>query len=30
MDRLAAEVAALDRTDKAAAMTKLLEHLKQG
>jgi CarD family transcriptional regulator len=30
MDRLAAEVAALDRTDKNAAMTKLLEHLKQG
>jgi CarD family transcriptional regulator len=30
MDRLAAEVAALDQTDKAAAMTKLLEHLKQG
>ena len=30
MDRLAAEVAAIDRTDKAAAMTKLLDHLKQG
>ncbi|EHM02893.1 CarD-like protein, partial [Acetobacteraceae bacterium AT-5844] len=30
MDRLAAEVAALDRTDKAAAMDKLLEYLKQG
>lgn len=30
MDRLAAEVAALDGTDKSAAMTKLLEHLKQG
>lgn len=30
MDRLAAEVAAIDRTDKNAAMDKLLEHLKQG
>lgn len=30
MDRLAAEVAALDRTDKNAAMNKLLDHLKQG
>jgi CarD family transcriptional regulator len=30
MDRLAAEVAALDRTDKNTAMNKLLEHLKQG
>jgi CarD family transcriptional regulator len=29
MDRLAAEVAALDGTDKNAAMTKLLDHLKQ-
>ncbi|MBC9205915.1 CarD family transcriptional regulator [Roseomonas aerophila] len=30
MDRLAAEVAALDRTDKTAAMNKLLDYLKQG
>ncbi|WBV44099.1 CarD family transcriptional regulator [Pseudoroseomonas cervicalis] len=30
MDRLAAEVAAIDGTDKNGAMTKLLEHLKQG
>lgn len=30
MDRLAAEVAAIDGTDKNAAMNKLLEHLKQG
>jgi len=30
MDRLAAEVAALDNTDKNTAMNKLLEHLKQG
>ncbi|WP_235913911.1 CarD family transcriptional regulator [Teichococcus coralli] len=30
MDRLAAEVAALDQTDKNTAMNKLLEHLKQG
>jgi CarD family transcriptional regulator len=29
MDRLAAEVGALDRTDKNTAMAKLLEHLKQ-
>ncbi|MDB5372379.1 MAG: Transcriptional regulator, CarD family, partial [Belnapia sp.] len=28
MDRLAAELAAIDRTDKAQATTKLLEHLK--
>ena len=30
MDRLATEVAAIDRTDKVAATEKLLEHLKQG
>ncbi len=30
MDRLAAEVGAIDRTDKVAAMNKLLEYLKQG
>ncbi|MBL6455353.1 CarD family transcriptional regulator [Belnapia sp. T6] len=30
MDRLAAELAAIDRTDKAAATTKLLDHLKAG
>ena len=30
MDRLATEVAAIDRTDKAAAMEKLLNHLKAG
>lgn len=30
MDRLAAEVAAIDGTDKNAAMNKLLDHLKQG
>ncbi|TDG21660.1 CarD family transcriptional regulator [Paracraurococcus ruber] len=30
MDRLAAELAAIDRTDKAAATEKLLQHLKQG
>ena len=30
MDRLAAELAAIDRTDKAAATEKLLQHLKAG
>ncbi|TCZ63082.1 CarD family transcriptional regulator [Roseicella aquatilis] len=30
LDRLAAELAAIDRTDKAAATEKLLQHLKQG
>jgi CarD family transcriptional regulator len=28
MDRLAAELAAIDRTDKAGATEKLLQHLK--
>ncbi len=30
MDRLAAELAAIDRTDKSTATTKLLDHLKAG
>ena len=30
LDRLAAELAAIDRTDKVAATEKLLNHLKQG
>lgn len=30
MDRLAAELAAIDQTDKVMATEKLLQHLKQG